>query len=573
MKNKSEQLLSFAENELMQKESIRRAVLSEAPAKQKTPIAWTKILLPIAACLVLLCGTALLIPSARAEIFSWFHSSGPMDYLSVAPDERASVPVLDELILPPAQTSAPTLIPLEVPVDAVTETPSQITSNTPDDPLIEAPEHAVADAPLGSVTDNHVLLVCEEPIWQQIADSFSIELGETLFDGEALYLGVTYHGLTALPETVRYVGGSATATRESDEDLAELFEDGKVPDVYYKNNVSLWESHEGRFWLRLPNGDEFFLGIANLLSSSPELNREFSQFCESLRQPEGGLTDAEQDAISEAMIAWLDGRTVRGLIRQPVGHQTVGFRNGKDFRIEDSRQYLLDQADENGILHATLLYKAGPSGTYLTAELGTAQFDLRAWEHIDRDNLAAAAESAVCPSQKVILSRLEWIETTYDESTPVVTNAEVDIEGLEFTAENGGYIDGIGIHDIRVDVTLPENWSDEVCQTFCRNFHFLAMIDDACYSLNQSVTKSENGRELSFVLSTLRVPYDRIGTFETVCIVPCLTYITGMQLNDEIIPLELNVPMPVPDTTDNVSWVGAGTELTSGILTFSRRSK
>ena len=47
MKNTSEQLLSFAENELMKKESIRRAVLSEAPQQEKKPIAWTRILLPI----------------------------------------------------------------------------------------------------------------------------------------------------------------------------------------------------------------------------------------------------------------------------------------------------------------------------------------------------------------------------------------------------------------------------------------------------------------------------------------------------------------------------------------------
>ena len=74
MKTISEQILSFAESELLEKESIRRAVLSEAPAKQKKPVAWTKILLPIAACLVLAVGTVFLIPSARAEVVQWFSS-------------------------------------------------------------------------------------------------------------------------------------------------------------------------------------------------------------------------------------------------------------------------------------------------------------------------------------------------------------------------------------------------------------------------------------------------------------------------------------------------------------------
>ena len=37
MKNTSEQILSYAENELIEKESIRRAVLSEKPERQKKP--------------------------------------------------------------------------------------------------------------------------------------------------------------------------------------------------------------------------------------------------------------------------------------------------------------------------------------------------------------------------------------------------------------------------------------------------------------------------------------------------------------------------------------------------------
>ena len=97
MKNTSEQLLSFAENELMEKESIRRAVLREAAQKQKQPVAWTKILLPIAACLVLALGTVFLIPSARAEVLRWLRIERPEQYLTEDPEERTPVEALDEL--------------------------------------------------------------------------------------------------------------------------------------------------------------------------------------------------------------------------------------------------------------------------------------------------------------------------------------------------------------------------------------------------------------------------------------------------------------------------------------------
>ena len=111
MKNTSEQLLSFAENELVKKESIRRAVLNSTPDKQKKPIAWTKILLPIAACLVLLCGTVFAIPSARAEVLKWFRGDSAHSYLEQSPEERTPIPVLDELIVPPAPTEAPEDVP------------------------------------------------------------------------------------------------------------------------------------------------------------------------------------------------------------------------------------------------------------------------------------------------------------------------------------------------------------------------------------------------------------------------------------------------------------------------------
>ena len=106
MKNTSEQLLSFAENELMKKESIRRAVLREAAQKQKQPIVWTKILLPIAACLVLALGTVFLIPSARAEVLRWLRIERPEQYLTEDPEERTPVEALDELIIP-AETETP----------------------------------------------------------------------------------------------------------------------------------------------------------------------------------------------------------------------------------------------------------------------------------------------------------------------------------------------------------------------------------------------------------------------------------------------------------------------------------
>ncbi len=163
MKNTSEQLLSFAENELIDKEAIRRAVLKSVPDKQKTPVAWTKLLLPIAACLVLLCGTVFAIPSARAEVLSWFRSMNPAtDYLT-APEHT------------------------QTPVDGLIATAK--------------PQQA-----------HGVLQVADESVWQRIAADFSAAPREAFFDGNRLNLSVTLRGLSALPSLDSLTGGSATAS-------------------------------------------------------------------------------------------------------------------------------------------------------------------------------------------------------------------------------------------------------------------------------------------------------------------------------------------------------------------------
>ncbi len=208
MKNTSEQLLSFAENELMQKESIRRAVLSEKPERQKTPIAWTKILLPIAACFVLLCGTVLLIPSARAEVLSWFGVSRPADYLTTDPSERPDVPELDSLIASPDANEEVVTIPID-------RTDSEAVNS----------EKALE-------------------ISAFLHENCDVALGEAMFDGETVYQTIQLNGLSGLYLLEQYTGTYSTA----------VMRDG-FPE---------WPG--GRIVYEMPDGTQFF-GFMDLSSS------------------------------------------------------------------------------------------------------------------------------------------------------------------------------------------------------------------------------------------------------------------------------------------------------------------
>ncbi|MBR3037435.1 MAG: hypothetical protein IKI52_01910, partial [Clostridia bacterium] len=70
------------------RKTIQKYAASDAAVKAKAcaPVErkgypWKRVLLPVAACLVLLCGTVLVIPSARAEVLSWFRGNDPGEYL------------------------------------------------------------------------------------------------------------------------------------------------------------------------------------------------------------------------------------------------------------------------------------------------------------------------------------------------------------------------------------------------------------------------------------------------------------------------------------------------------------
>ena len=175
MKDKSEQILSFTENELIDKESIRRTVLSEKPIKQKKTVVWTKVLLPIAACFVLLCGTVLAIPSARAEVFSWFGISTPQDYLTADPSERPDVPELNALIASPDANAEVVTIPVA---------------------------HTESDA-IDSETAQRLSSFLHE--------NSDIALGEAMYTGDSIYQTIRLNGLSGLHLLEQYTGSHTMA--------------------------------------------------------------------------------------------------------------------------------------------------------------------------------------------------------------------------------------------------------------------------------------------------------------------------------------------------------------------------
>ena len=551
MKNTSEQLLSFAENELIKKEPIRRAVLSEKPERQKTPIAWTKILLPIAASFLLLCGAVLAIPSARAEIFKWVRIKSPEEYLATDPEQRTQVPALDELILPSVKD------------------PSESGNDTNEE--TEAP--VFAETPYASETHNRLLFVTDDAVWQQIADEFAVNIGESMYDGEYLYFSVSLHGLTALPDVVRYTGASITQTRVPQEILPEYFERGLVPEEYADGTLTLWADSAGEYSLLLPNGLELHLDEAEL-SVDPQIIELMHDLYACYGETR--YTDDIREEINEKVIAWLNGRTVNGVVKY-LATNGYGYMNGKLTTIRELAPYLTDLADENGILTGTLLYRArihrpDLEEVLLEAEIGTLRVDMLAYNRIPKQKLAVESD-AVLGSQTVIMSHSEWIDAPSGNLVGAVTNYELDLNGVTLHPYGDLFIDGLGIHDLHILLKMPKEWTEEQCHDFLDSLFFYTDVNGSRYGTEyQYANISDNTCKL-----TLRVPYmpyDVIDSLDTFSIVPYHLYRTAMRIGGETgknIPLPLNEQVIEPETDENIDYPGATLKLENGTLTFQKQ--
>lgn len=527
MKNTPEQLLSFAENELMKKESIRRAVLREATQKQKQPIVWTKILLPIAACLVLALGTVFLIPSARAEVLRWLRIERPEQYLTEDPEERTPVEALDELIIP-----------------AETETPNR----------------------------NRITFVSDEPIWQQIASDFRIDIGDTMFDGSDLYITVTLHGLTALPELDAYTGGSITQTAYPADAIAEYFEDGKVPEEYTSGKMTFMEPSWGHYYLKFADGSLASCGQVGTLEANPEIVALFDKNYD--EYGEDPLSDADREAISRESIEWLKNKSLVGVVRCWAQDEGLIDREGSHLDMT-CFEYFKSQANENGIVTAELIYVAkaldpDQSRTLLEADLGTVRFNIDAVNRLKQDALTAKTPSVVFGPQQVKLSYTEWIKTDYDDSTFAVTNLPADLNGLMMEVENGGFLDALGVHGICIRAALPESWSDEMCKAFKENTRFICEIDGKRYSVSTKFD-STDAHTLRYTIDTTEFPYDRFDSIKEIRVIPELDWHVAMLVGEQP-PVELqdNARCLQPDTNENISFRADMMILTDGIFVFTR---
>ena len=150
--NEQDAYKTVIKNQIINDDQIKRTVRSAAP--QRTPA--LRVLKPVGialAALLVIFGVTMAIPSARAEVLSWFSPASARDYLSQDPEDREPVPELDAMI------TAQDLNRTEIKVN----------------------------------------YCADEPYWREIGENFSAMLGETVYDGRRIYLSIDFDGLSGYP--------------------------------------------------------------------------------------------------------------------------------------------------------------------------------------------------------------------------------------------------------------------------------------------------------------------------------------------------------------------------------------
>ena len=491
MKHTSEQILSFAENELINKESIRRAVLSEAPAKQKKPVAWTRILLPIAACLVLAFGVVFAIPSARAEVLSWFGVSRPADYLTTDPSERPDVPELDSLIASPAANEEVVTIPID-------RTDSEAVNSE------------------GAMKVSAFL-----------HENCDVELGEAMFDGEHLYQTIRLNGLSGLYLLEQWTGSRTMAVPVDPYAVWGLYENGPEEE-YLSGEKTLYEWPESWIMYEMPDGTRFggMLDLTSSIDGHLDHLEELGLLVEDQTEEQKQAVDAENRAYLEQ----------NGLMAAAEMFP----------RDCDYEKYL----DADGNLTAKVYYvvkvieEDRGDGSYVpdtelyNAQLGTITVNMKAYQNIEATGLTANGAPVVWDAETVVVSNHTYDNgedfNSYADDRVSFSKHRVSTEGLTMTAEDI-QANALGIRDLKIRITVPEAWTQDEREAFVASLEWKVLLngESGQWQLNGSHCITEENGELLFIAREISgVPYDMLKSIHSITLIPRLRIFESITVND-----------------------------------------
>lgn len=448
--NEQEAYKTVIKNQIINDDQIKRTARTAAP--QRKPA--LRVLKPIGvalAALLIVFGVTMAIPSARAEVFSWFDPASAQEYLAQDPEDREPVPELDAMI---------TALDL-------------------------------------SHTEIKVNYAADEPYWREIGENFSATLGETIYDGRDLYLRIDFEGLSGYPVFFNAWCPSLPADALLPTLLAA--EDGTEPENQL--TLTLEDGSELPAWIEAvarPVDDAFIRSF----NERYDLHRSYDE-----------KTAA---AWREESLAHCKANGVRAVA-------VVNIGNPDEYRFfPDNGKTLDDYIDENGYLTLHVRYWAALFSVdpecKLDVDLGTVQVNMRAYR--DMKTRGVAIENGTVE----LFGDAEINDWLFDlDPARGVRSCTVHLDGVSLRVINPGTVDILGMHDIQILVTTPDDWSEEQKNVFVRNLLLDVRIDgDLTIHYGGGLRDNGDGSYTMLIDLSGSIPFDQIATIQTVTLTPVL---------------------------------------------------
>lgn len=477
------------------KEMIYENIVSDASVKanactaaQPKSIVWRRAVVAAALCIVVLIGTVFAIPSARAEVLSWFGVSRPEEYLTAKQDERPSIPDINVLITTPAP-------------DTVETSPIPVEQHSND--------NASAAALSALLYEN-----CD------------VRLGEALFDGDMIYQTIQMNGLSGQYLWDDWTSGLSTAVRIDPETAINWGEDGEPFCVYVDGEAHYYQRAIGNIQYELSDGTRFGGG----LDLTPQQTEPFLNVPEVRALFEGERTAEKMQALDAFSAAYLE-------------------KNGLIAFAEITPDDWERHADEGGNLTAKVVYTVWvdvlPPGSpdsmlvLFRAELGTITVNMHGYQEIEARPIESAGAPVVWNAEMITLGKTD---ADFGEGGSVYeqvrfTKQLVSMEGVTMTAEtDAAQTDALGVHNIQIRITLPASWTQEQREMLAASpLHFTAAIEGLIENplvVFRRCQLTEDGSILLTEGQIEQIPYEMLKSVQRIVLIPALQPFESVELRD-----------------------------------------
>jgi hypothetical protein len=531
--NEQEAYKTAVKHQIVDDDQIKRSAKTAAPQRKTALRVLKPIGIAIAALLVVF-GVTMAIPKARAEVMRWLRPTDTQEYFTQDPEDREPNAELDSMIVPAEQSNTRVVV------------------------------HSIAG----------------DEIFAEIAKALeTVELGDTMYDGETLYIRMRMNGIAALPSVEWLTSGNLTKTVIPPALTPGYFEDNRTPEEFLSGEIPYWMEAETNTTFTFADGTMIEGGWAEVDDA------DIRPLVDSLRKDgldHGTYSTPEQMAVvNERELAYLEGRTVDMI--------SLAYMAGDVFLPDGSRCTMAEEfrkhADENGRVTVTVGLRVaqdlgeGPAFIVLDATLGEVTVDLNAYQSLKKTALHAHGTEAVFAPEQTYFTWYEWGVDENGVPLPYVIyqNEAIDLDGLRLKGLDGGYIDARGIQNLRIAVTPPKGWNRQMLEQLdfmFMGFKVLINGQPVGYTNREFCEVRENGTVRVTIGWISGVPLASLDDVETVTLIPVLSYLSVRRVYDETgetltdIPLEPGVPF-VNDRDTRGSLLDETTEYPQYAITFT----